>query len=472
MSGISRCAKRLKTRQPAIVVRDVARCQNLPTQAIVLLACSESGKNRYLRRLVEAGLIATVLQLLARCEDENFADVLGGDGDLPCPAVWLQLLHNTVSNVNMLCQEVLANSRMEIARGIGPVVRCMTDECQRMFFGENKYWWHGRAIFLFVDLLGDLVMSLETVPILIQYEGLVEFLIQCLFWGKHRPDIVEESHKYAPTNTFEMIQHSALIVLQALTGVDKVINGAQSGKLTDEEIKHLQMIASTKIVIEKYNPDSKMTFAAGWFELRNASSDTVTQARLWLILYQLILGQCVDRAMVVRMVKYGVSNVKSNYDSRTISFLYMALTPLTGVKKLNDDLYSVAIKAGLIELILKLIVLFDAGGTRDFRIDFDCVNGLLVEVSAVSLSKKSAKALNERRAKIQEELRGVVGKTKEHSRLVEKVRSIVSRAVEIERTQNSDGSDRVFCGRCFEAINADKIKTCSKCHRRKCLSFA
>ena len=190
----SRFRKKLKTLPPDRVVRDVARGKDLPSRAIGLFSSGpEAGDDAYLRGLVDAGLINTVLQLLERCEDEKFPDVLGRDGDIPNPAIWLNLLLNAVSGefATMIPNELLWKSRMEIAKRIGPVVRCMTDYKQRTFFGENRYWWQGTSIVYFVILLQYLMGSPETLSILVEYEGLVNFLIQCIFWESHRGRVTQ-----------------------------------------------------------------------------------------------------------------------------------------------------------------------------------------------------------------------------------------------------------------------------------------
>ena len=469
---ISQFRKILKTLPPDRVVRDVALGQHIPTQAIIdSIEDGAAGDIVYLQCLIGAGLIPAVLQLLDRCE-EKLPDVLGRDGDISAPAIWLILL--AVAARFISSKDVALNKRMEIARRIGPLVRCMTDDCKRTFFGDNRSWF--ASIYYFVGLLETLVFSPETGPILVRYEGFTEFWIYSMFWERHRPDIVKESHRYADLlgpNMFETIQKVAMSeLLRALIHTEEDTSGGL------ERTRRLELIASTKIIRKEYNPDCTVTFAAGLFDLFKAFPSDEDREYLWTILLRLSKAQCVDRAMIVRVVKLGMTNVKSYQD---VDFLAQCLRGALSVgcnepgRKLNDELFSVAIKAGLIEMGLQLIVRFGASNSSYQSHDkvLDTLGYLLDDASAASLFKKSAKAVTEHRSEIHEAVRSAEGKTEgKGSQFVEKVRWIITINTVTERKINSDALERVICHRCSRVIQGDQIKTCSKCHRRKCLSFA
>ena len=469
---MSRFREKLKVQPPDQVVRDVGQCQYQATQAIVFLTRTDAGDKSYSQRLVEAGLITTVLQLLERCEDEKFADVLGHNGDLPNPALWLNVLQNIVARDNIVSKDVVLDARVKIARGIGPVVRCMTDDHRRLFFGENMYWWLGPSILFFVALLENLTKSPETVPILMQYQGLTEFLIQCMFWERYRPDILEESRNYASAtspNMFKMIQNSAIAALQEFVDVDKVKSNGSFVRFSDEGTKRLKMIASTKIISDKYNRDCNEPFSSGWFVLMSADA---IDPRLWFILQQLIWANCVDTVMIYRMVEYAMMQVKYSNAQEIIMSMYDVLIPRSGIEGIDrrpsDDRYSIAIKAGFIEMCLKLIVQFGPSGTRELSKGrtLDYLGILLNGASAVSLLKKSEKAVRNHRSEIQRALHSTMGKTEgKSSELLEMVRSMINMNIGLERKSEYDGSAHVICRRCLETLQADQIKRCSKCHR-------
>ena len=474
---VARFWKKIKTQPSDRILRDIAQGLDLPTRAVVRLSSPDHVDEAFLRRLIGAGLVATVFQLLDRCEEEKFADVLGRDGDLPSPEFWLMMLVNTVFPDNVTCKDLVLNTRMEIARGIGPLVRCLTDDSKRMFFGENRFWCP--CIGYFVGLVEALVLSPETVPILIQYQGLTEFLIECMFWNNHRPDIVVESRTYVAErlpNPLEIVVKCASRTLREFARVDKVtIKGGV--RFPDEGTKRLELIASTKIVSEKYNPDCKVNFAAGLFDLIKADPSEYVLLNLWFIVRHLVWAQlCIDRATIVRIVKHGLTNVKFSIDAYgLVDVLHLALVPRPETagrgRNLDDDLFAAAIKAGLIEMCLHLILRFGANSENEPPHDgwLDTLGYLLDGASAVSLFKKSAKAVTEHRSEIQEVLRSAVGKTEgKSSKLVEKVRSIVSINMETGKKTEKTLSDSLkleHCDRCLKELQADQIKLCSKCHR-------
>ena len=284
---------------------------------------------------------------------------------------------------------------------------------------------------------------------------------------------MEESRKYANNpNIFETIQNSAIGTLYALVRVEKVTSGDQFVRFSDEGTKRLDMIASSKIVSNKYNPDCKVDFTAGCLGLIKAGPSKRNQAKLWNIFRNLILNQCVDNAIVVRMVEYGMTRVKSAHDAQEIvTALYDALIPCLGLegieRKPNADRYFVAIKAGFIEMSLALIVRFEDSSTTDLSIEkmLENFGFLLNGAMAVSLLTTTANAVSAHQSKIREALASV-GKTEgKISALVEKVRSIVSINMETGRITNTDGSKLELCKGCLEAIPAVQIKLCSLCHQ-------
>ena len=184
------------------------------------------------------------------------------------------------------------------------------------------------------------------------------------------------------------------------------------------------------------------------------------------MLQQLTWNRSVNKALIVRMVQYAMTNCTSCTDAQAIvDALRNALIP-TGVvdgrairRMPNVDRYSVAIKTGLIEMCLKLIVRFGRSNGNDLyhrATMLDTLGAVLNGASGVALCNKPAKALSDRRSNIQDTLRSAVGVAEGKSfELVEKVRSIVS--------INTQAEKKSLC--CRQVLQADQIKMCSKCHR-------
>ena len=75
--------KNMKDVPPEEVVERVRKGMGLSTHIICNLLASSEGNNKhqkYLSRLIDAGLISTVLALLQRCELESFDNVIETDG--------------------------------------------------------------------------------------------------------------------------------------------------------------------------------------------------------------------------------------------------------------------------------------------------------------------------------------------------------------------------------------------------------
>lgn len=87
---------------------------------------------------------------------------------------------------------------------------------------------------------------------------------------------------------------SALVVLQAFIAGDRVKSSNQFFLFSDEGTARLEMIASTEIVSENYNPECNMTFGAGWFDLIKAVPSEEQRLTLWLILQQPVRRQGPD----------------------------------------------------------------------------------------------------------------------------------------------------------------------------------
>ena len=112
----------------------------------------------YRLRLIEAGLIPTVLELVGRCK-ESFTDVLvdlgAKDEDtsfVAMPSIWVGLLSNLAGTFPTVRDDCI----IEIAEGIsGDLMKCMLDDTKRVLFNSNMYWHN--TLFMFMTLLMNLL---------------------------------------------------------------------------------------------------------------------------------------------------------------------------------------------------------------------------------------------------------------------------------------------------------------------------
>ena len=264
---------------------------------------------------------------------------------------------------------------------------------------------------------------------------------------------MEESRKYTSDNfpnMFETIQDAAIAALRDLVDVAE-------GKVRDHFLRSphegtalLEMIGCINIVSDQHNPGCQKIFAAGLLDLIVADRCRDKRESIWCILQSLISARCVNKAMLVGMVRYGMVSVKSYEDAHNVvEALRNALVPIAGQDiEPSDELYSDAIKSGFIEMSLTLLVRFGASGTRVLSNDrmLDALSFLLDSATKVACFKKPSKAIRERRSEIQKVLLTTVGKTENRtSELVAKVRWIVSINMGIERSTGLDGSGQTFC---------------------------
>ena len=218
--------KNMKDVPPEEVVERVRQGMGMSTAIIANHLAPGKGNNvhsKCLGGLVDAGLISVVLALLGRCEEEEFQNVIEADGICGIavgnlkfnypeekmestviePGVWIVLILNVVGYEGLGLQR-LQDIRMQVANDLGPLIRCMRDDVKQELFKSKQYWFG--AIRPFVQLIYVLGaeaakanMASETIPVLMNYEGLRELMVSCIFWGVHRPDILKDAEPFKET---------------------------------------------------------------------------------------------------------------------------------------------------------------------------------------------------------------------------------------------------------------------------------
>ena len=165
----------------------VEKADNHTTGSMIVLAGEEmyrDGIGYPNISLLQSGIVSTVLNFLGRCEHETFDKVIAEAGghvftpngallsnvgwDLASPVVWINVLKHA-AHIEPKCM-------LQIAKNIGPLVRCMCADTKRLFFKSNKYWLEG--IVRFVELAGCIILSPtknsnSEVDVLLKHEGLL-----------------------------------------------------------------------------------------------------------------------------------------------------------------------------------------------------------------------------------------------------------------------------------------------------------
>ena len=138
-------------------------------------------------------IASNLLNFLKRCVDESFDEVLASvGGDLLTPSTWIGALSN-------VAESRVYSIKMLIIQSMGPLVQCMCNDMERLFFKSNEHWGHG--IKPFAQLIVTVITGKqnlinpednEIVYSLLNHDGLLRSIIQWGFWDEHRPDIAME----------------------------------------------------------------------------------------------------------------------------------------------------------------------------------------------------------------------------------------------------------------------------------------
>ena len=98
-------------------------------------------------------VLPSILSFLKRCEDETHRQVLRGvRGDLRTPATWIEVLLHCAIHVHE--KSFNKSLQLQIVENIGPLVRCMCNDTERLFFKSNKHW--NASIVSFVQLISTI----------------------------------------------------------------------------------------------------------------------------------------------------------------------------------------------------------------------------------------------------------------------------------------------------------------------------
>ena len=146
-----------------------------------------------LSRIQTEKVVTSILGHLQRCENETFDKVLYNlGGDMTCPSRWIDLIHRA----SMFEHENRSNSNflLQIAQRVGPLVRCMCDDVNRLFFQSNQHWkesFEQFVLLVWYILDGSIKSNIldgsleqETIKTLLRHENLLASIVQWSFWNR------------------------------------------------------------------------------------------------------------------------------------------------------------------------------------------------------------------------------------------------------------------------------------------------
>ena len=376
----------------------------------VVLHMVQKGDNISTKRLLSpdmsvflSGILSAVLGFLKRCEHESFDEVIASvRGDIATPATWIYILSKAMDLLN----ESGRSCRLKIAEHIGPLVKCMCADTERLFFNSNKLW--GDAILPFVQLISVLIIKCTSseckeknvVDTLLQYDALLNSVIQWGFWGdKYRPDIVKE---LSPSTVVKKLSAGVckMIVCLGRKSTKCLLSHAANARMENNR-SILESIGTTPIVSKNYDPGCLVSCTSGLLRLMKTKG---CQKNDFTAVQSLIRGgDCVDKGVITEIIDLGMNYTKE--DRATAEFVSGIIASMvrkvTNRKNrlISDTRVAFAIRAGLIELCLGFIERFE-----DVHNILANIRSVFISVYEVALHEKTAKAITCQRNKIEEKI--------------------------------------------------------------------
>ncbi|KAL7539697.1 LOW QUALITY PROTEIN: hypothetical protein ACHAXR_009505 [Thalassiosira sp. AJA248-18] len=461
---------------PSRIVDGIRRGAYFPTHAVLAgFSKSDCEEIDFLRRLVDEGMVGAVLNLLGRCENQGFEEVMdsvrGGKegGDLAFPSVWVTVLVKVTFSDSLPDTNMVDKVRLEIAGSIAPLVRSMVNGDKREFFKSNHFWH--RCKHHFFALVHNLVGTKATVDIIFQYEGLVDMLVQSMFWQVHRMDIVEEANLYGTfvtNDVFSMIEQFAGYVVLAFADVE------HEGAFNEVERERIDFLARTSIVSKAYCSERCDTFAVGLTLLIKLNS-SVDVNHILRVINQFTFVGCVDARVIEGLVECGDS---INFEDaglyiKTMCSMMMPWTPDCISAAPNDSRYAIAIDSGLFEMCLDMVIRHDS--MLDGSALVSCMTELLQQASSVAILNKSSKAIRRRCKELSEraQMAARLCESPGSQGVVKKIQAILQLSA---GSEEGTGVSVTCCLTCHrkELVGDGAIKNCGKCKRatycsRECL---
>ena len=345
-------------------------------------------------------VLSSVLNFLKRCEHESFELVVARvGGDLVSPSMWINVLLFGAMHVE-LC-------RVQIAQNIGPLVKCMCNDMERLFFKSNNHWREGIVPFAKLIAVISVGCSIHekvefvAVDTLLKYDGLLQSIVQWNFWKEeYRPDIVKEISE-ASIESVRVMGNS--FIHGVVCDTNYLRDG--TGVVTEEGRTLMDLIGTTPIVSKDYDPNCKVTFVEGY--IRHSKKKEVKEEGYWkedlhLIGTLTINADCVDKGVLSEIIDLGL---RYSSDCQTACFaasmlLIMLYEPnYGGSRMLSDTRVSFVIRAGLVEMCLGFIERFGVDNTL-----YGVIHDTLKCIYSISLHTKSAKAIRSKRQDIEKKL--------------------------------------------------------------------
>lgn len=378
----------LKNIPPNEAVERVRQGMGLTTHIVQYITSRKSTNDhqKYVMDMMGEGLVTVLLNLVNQCGEKSMKDVVETKGIIPFsprrpikgkdgivegyvynPQIWLEILVGLVGRAELpIGNKKLFYLKRKIARKIGPLLKTLQDDTKREFFQENEYWHD--AYIPSLDLLTRLVglrghadYIPEIIPIIIELDGIIEMLIQCIFWGETRPEIIEESHHDIGAQA--QIAYYAGGVIEQIMLLGEMDDNPVAVYYTGAGYDINMKICGTMI------GTSNTTFPVGILSLlKGGKTNSIMSSKwfldrpsMWNIMTALGVTGCVTDEIYEGLVAVGNRDDVTFDDASDVVKLGMEMGHLYSAdarQKPLDSRMSLAIQEGMFELVLKILVRF------------------------------------------------------------------------------------------------------------------
>ena len=485
------------TYPPPWKVVDMIRNGNIVPDIYKVLKYADKDASAYRQSLLDRGLISALLGCFSSCDvilctNDNMTIYPDEERSVLSPAYWFCVLASILMELFLPEGNTGESIRLEIASGIGSVVRCISDDVKRQFFLSEKHWFLSAVRMLEVIDRVSCAQEREVIEELISHQGgmLMTFLIQAFFWRSHRKDIVQKASSYKMSfSYFDNVEGYAMnILVDIVAALDEGIAGVLyfSDKGGVEVIKQM---ATTHIVNQECEDSAQFVFAL--LDIIKSKEfikkPPKEKSAYHTLLDAIVVSGCIDDKVIQEVISIAATTTDEELATETINTCFDMLCVRTGLElkgsghqaKEDDLKFACGINKGLIEMTLK--VLARHGGSMNSAqpqsgqlltskgISF-ALDNLLDSVKTIANHRKSSSAFRYRHDKITESLKVFEPIIPKNENCQNSLRMIKSILAAIEPNCKADDAEKITCLRCDKELFRDDVLCCGKCKKANYVS--
>ena len=416
------------TYAPPWKVIDMIRNGNIVPDIYKVLKYADKDASAYRQSLLDRGLISALLGCFSSsdvilCTNDNMTIYPDEERAALSPAYWFCVLASILMELFLPEGNTGESIRLEIASGIGSVVRCMCNDVKRQFFLSEKHWFLSAVRMLEVIDRVSCAQEREVIDELLGHQDgmLMTFLIQAFFWRSHRKDIVQKASSYQmPLTYFDNIEGRALNILFDIVAA---LDEGSAGVLyfSERGVDLIKQMATTYIVNQEYEDSADETqFVFSLLDIIKSKEfikkTSKERSAHQTLLDSIVVSGCIDDKVIQEVISIAATTSDEELATEMINTCFDMLCVRTGLElegsgheaKVDDYKFACGINKGLIQMTLK--VLARHGGSADSAqphsnqlltsngIHF-ALDNLLDSVKTVANLRKSSSALRYRPTK-------------------------------------------------------------------------